>query len=241
MMLFYSLGNCKMNNRVDIAGPYLALVLVLSVRLISSSCNSDVGPAGDSDCFLDSPSYSQYQCGTCLSNQYIQQKSSGKLRCRNSTSVFCYYQCMLEVHGRDSGQVYDDCLCAAGSVVKPSRLSPDCLSPNGTDCTWYRRCLAVQYPCAGQAAYALDYGEHFCKIYEKNLKLFSADGQKWIGAVRKCLQVQLAPVLRFCSQPPYTCDQVKQRAFDTHTPCYLKPYQGLSLCNLTCHDFLQIF
>jgi len=148
---------------------------------------------------------------------------------------------MLEVHGLDRGPVYDDCVCANGSIVNPSQLSSDCLSPNGADCTWYRRCLAVQYPCNGQAAYALDYGEHFCNLYEQNLPLFSGDGQKWIGAVRKCLQVQLAPVLRFCSQPPYTCDQVKQKAFDTHTPCYLAPYQGLSVCDLTSNDFLQIF
>jgi len=148
---------------------------------------------------------------------------------------------MLELHDLDHGTVSDDCLCTAGSVVNPSPLPPDCLSPSGTDCTWYSRCLAVQYQCDGQAGYALGYGEKFCKIYEQKLQDFSADGQIWVGAVRKCLQVQLAPVLRFCSQPAYTCDQVKQFAFSTHAKCYLDPYQGLSVCNLTCYDLLEIF
>jgi len=106
---------------------------------------------------------------------------------------------------------------------------------------WYYNCLAVQYPCDGQAGYALGYGEKFCNLYKQNLPLFSADGQTWISAVRKCLQVQLAPILRFCSQPPYTCDEVKQAAFRTHAPCYLEPYQGLSVCDLTCLDIVAIF
>jgi len=161
-----------MRNRLDIIGLYLAFVLVLSVGPISFSCTPDSGPAGGSKCILGAPYYSQYQCGTCLTNEYIQQKSSGKYHCRDMANVSCYFQCMLEMNGREAGPVHDHCLCKSGSRVNQSPLPPHCLSQSGTDCTWYRRCLAVQYPCDGQAAYALDNGEHFCSLYLKKLEVF---------------------------------------------------------------------
>jgi len=229
-----------MNTRMDIAVLYLALVLVLSMRLISSDCDPDFGPAGDTDCYQSESHFFQYQCGTCVSSQNIQRISAGNYFCPNAEK-FCYFGCMLKLYNLGSGPVLDACKCTSGSLVNPSQLPPDCFTPNVTDCTWYSRCLAAQYPCAGQAAYALDYGEHFCNLYEQNLPLFSANGQTWIGAVRNCIQDQLAPIISFCSQPSYTCDQVEQKSLDTHTLCYLEAYQGISVCDLTSLDSLRIF
>lgn len=132
----------------------LLLIAMLAGRGFSS-CDANVGPAGQAECILGTPYYFQYQCGTCLSNAYIVQKSAGKAHCRDPSATYCYYQCMLESYDLDSGPVYDDCSCDAGQPIpQPSVILPaDCYSPDGSDCTWYSRCLATRFPCTGQTDY----------------------------------------------------------------------------------------
>ncbi|CAC5401512.1 unnamed protein product [Mytilus coruscus] len=82
----------------------------------------------------------------------------------------------------------------------------------------------------------------FCNLYLQNYNDFSQEGQRWIDAVRKCLQVSLVQTLR-----PYlrlTCKDVKQLAFDSHTPCYVHPVPespSISVCNLGASDFFSVF
>lgn len=240
--------------------PFLLFVTVFPADATVAYCNPQSGPAGETVCLpypdriTDNAQYNVLE--TCMSNSYINQKTSGKFTCPNETT-YCKVLCTQELFSEERpktdempmraislgnvSHVVRACECYE-SPQKPT-LPGDCLSPDGTDCTWYRRCLAVQYPCGGQAGYALGYGERMCNLYEDRLPVFSERGQAWIGAVRKCLQVQLVPVLRPYSygHPPYTCYELKQYAFKTHIPCYLDPYQGFSVCNLSCVDFGRIF
>jgi len=205
-------------------------------------CDPDTGPAGVTDCFLGTPYYSKYQCGTCLTDAYIRQRSKGKHVCRDSRATYCYYQCMVEKHGLDSGPVYDDCLCDANVPLPqpPVILPAFCYSPDGTDCDWYSQCLAKMYDCTGQADYAIQYGEKYCKLYSQSELAFSSQALQWINAVRKCLQVALVPLLHLCREQP-TCQTIETIAFDSHVPCYLEPYQGFSVCLLPVSDWLRIF
>ena len=208
----------------------------------SQDCDPDTSPAGLTKCFLDTLYYSKYQCGTCLTDAYIRQRSEGKYGCQNSTQTYCYYPCMLEKYGIDSGPVYDDCLCKANSSLpQPSVILPShCYSPAGKDCKWYRECLAKALPCTGHAEYAISYGEKYCNRYAQTKSRFSHKAQRWIDAVRKCLQVALVPLLYFCQVKP-TCEDIRTKAFHSHVPCYVEPYPGLSVCNLEATDWINIF
>ena len=205
-------------------------------------CDPYTGPAGVTHCFLGTPYYAKYQCGTCLTNAYIEQRFKGQHQCRDTLAVHCYYQCMIERYGIDEGPVYDDCLCDASQPLpQPSVILPaDCYSPAGTDCGWYSRCLAEMFPCTGQAEYAISYGEKFCNLYTQSTLQFSQKALQWIDAARKCLQVALVPVLHLCRVQP-TCEKIKTLAFESHVPCYVEPYQGFSVCTLSPTDWARIF
>ena len=225
------------------------ILLFLSLHLArATTCDRDNGPAGVTECIQISRYNNEYQWATCLTNAYIQQKSSHQHQCTDRTRTYCWYQCMLEVYEKDSGPVSDDCSCQlSNTTAKPyagvptTSLPQECESPKGDSCDWYRNCLEKRYPCEDTSnAYAIKYAEKFCRLYGDRYSLFSPEGRKWVDAVRKCLQVSLVPILR----PWYTfsCEDIRQWAFDSHTPCYLDPDEGApSICDLDCQDFFKIF
>ena len=211
-------------------------------------CNKTSGPSGVTECIVISRYNYQYQWATCLTNAYIQQKSGHKHFCIDRNAKYCWYQCMLEVHNKNFGPVVDDCSCnVVSSTPNPytstptTSLPPACYSPPGDSCDWYRKCLEKKYPCEDTSnAYAIRYAEKFCRLYGERYSLFSSDGRKWVDGVRKCLQVSLVPLLR----PWYklSCQEIRQRAFASHTPCYLNPDKDApSICDLSCSDYLKIF
>ena len=225
------------------------ILLFLSLHLArATTCDRDNGPAGVTECIQISRYNNEYQWATCLTNAYIQQKSSHQHQCTDRTRTYCWYQCMLEVYEKDSGPVSDDCSCQlSNTTAKPyagvptTSLPQECESPKGDSCDWYRNCLEKRYPCEDTSnAYAIKYAEKFCRLYENRSSLFSPEGRKWVEAVRKCLQVSLVPILRPWYK--FSCEDIRQWAFDSHTPCYLDPDEGApSICDLDCQDFFKIF
>ena len=77
----------------------------------------------------------------------------------------------------------------------------------------------------------MSYGAKFCGLHVATAH-FSAPAAEWINAVRKCLQVELAPLLRLCRRPP-SCQEIRKTAFQSHEPCYFNPYGGFSVCQVT--------
>ncbi|KAK3082724.1 hypothetical protein FSP39_003530 [Pinctada imbricata] len=150
---------------------------------------------------------------------------------------------MIERYGKSSGPVYDDCLCKPGDVSSINQTLPSyCYSPSGTDCDWYRNCLEKRHPCDGtEASYAIKYAKKFCDLYTENYNKFSSIGKNWVDQVRMCLQVQLVPSLRPGKQQ--TCESIKELAFRSHVPCYVKPSESktLSFCNIPTKDQLKVF
>ena len=45
----------------------------------------------------------------------------------------------------------------------------------------------------------MKYATHFCVAYGRNYDQFSPLSKMWVDAVRKCLRVSLAPLLRECN------------------------------------------
>ncbi|OWF52565.1 uncharacterized protein LOC110447600 [Mizuhopecten yessoensis] len=157
---------------------------------------------------------------------------------------------MCEMNDKCNGpDVYSNCSCDPNrpqTQIETTAMSPRptlppwCFSPDGQTCSWYRECLEERYHCEGtDAAYAISYAEKFCDLYSNHYRSFSVDGQQWIDAVRKCLQVGLVPVLR-----PWvsaTCSEIKNRAFASHTNCYTGPSSGISFCSLSLGDRWKVF
>ena len=218
------------------------LFLIFMVISGTMGCDPRTGPAGLSQCFLSTPYYSKHQCGTCLTDTYIAQKSKGKYGCRDTTATYCYYQCMVESYEITEGPVYYDCLCDQNvPLPQPSEiLPPSCYSPDGTDCSWYSSCLARMFDCTGQAEYVIQYSEKACNVLRESRQNFTAKGLRWIDAARKCLQVELVPLLRLCRERP-TCQTIRKTAFDSHVPCYLSPYRGSSVCDIPKTDWEKFF
>ena len=214
------------------------------------ACDKQSGPSGTVQCIM-MPRYNyQYQWATCLTDKYIKQKSSHQHVCEDSSDIYCWYQCMLEVHSKNNGPVTKDCSCTPSqttifppiSPISPTTSLPsECYSPSGELCNWYKDCLEKKYPCeATSNAYALKFAEKFCRLYNEKKSWFSEKGQRWVDGVRKCLQVSLVPLLRPWSNP--TCQEIRKKAFASHTPCYLNPDRNVpSVCDLDCIEYNKIF
>lgn len=100
--------------------------------------------------------------------------------------------------------------------------------------------LQKRYPCDEGNSYALEFGEKFCSLYKHRYSKFNDIGQKWVDGVRKCLQVQLVPILG--PSVRYTCQQIKTNAFDTHSGCYIYPGEGKpSVCDIGLINWWRVF
>ena len=119
--------------------------------LDAAQCDAFSGPPGTTECVKFSDYY-RHQWATCITDAYIRQKSRHKHTCSDKSSTYCWYQCMLEVRGKSSGPVTEDCYCnpPALTTVSPTllpatTLSPACYSPSGGDCDWFSDCLERKY------------------------------------------------------------------------------------------------
>lgn len=221
------------------------LVLLIFVVWQSTKCNAisecNQQTVGTAFC-LNISRYTGSQWTTCLTDAYIREKSRQTHQCEGRAAI-CHYQCMLEIHQKNYGPVYSDCQCEAGKPVSTAAPLPRwCLSPDGSKCNWYRECLKQRYPCEQKddEDYAIDYAEKFCELYAKSYNEFSSNDRHWIDAVRKCLQVALVPFLR--AWQTVSCKTLKEKAFESHTPCYLNPGENaVSYCDLSLQDKWKVF
>ena len=223
------------------------LLFAFLVHHASSVCDENTGPPGSYDCVLGSD-YTDFQWATCLSDAYIKQSTSGHYQCSDQTRTYCYYQCMLDLYKIEEGPIYDVCACNPNSTVTAnpgSTLAPNCYDPTGEDCLWYINCLAERYPaCKGShAEYAINFGYKFCSLYNERSAFFTTRALAWIKAVRKCLQNKLTKLIRDFIN--VTCEELQDKAFKSHIPCYVNPNESdiviVSVCNLNPYDFFQIF
>lgn len=224
----------------------ILMVGILACCLIHPSCGTctSVSDLGQVECHLFYE-YSTYQWAACVTADYIQQVSSArgkKHRCLGKSAAQCLYPCMKESHNTDNGTVLSPCRCSGpASPTNLSSLTPQCFSPPGNSCQWYRQCLNKRYNCAGtRYDYAIGYGKKFCELFGTGYDQFGSIAREWIDATRKCLQVELVSFLRPWVKA--TCMDVYDGAFSTHPGCYLEPAEGApSICHLPCTDLWKIF
>ncbi|CAF4455417.1 unnamed protein product [Rotaria sp. Silwood2] len=148
---------------------------------------------------------------------------------------------MREVYYLEGDLVIDTCACNDSSLIPASTLPTECLSPDGSSCDWYKNCLEREYSCQGTPTeHVLTYATAFCELYTKHKDIFSGQAQQWINDARKCLQMALVPFVRpFLN---YNCQAIRDKAFTSYKPCYLRPYpEAASICHMTRRDWLRVF
>ena len=221
---------------LTIAGILLVCVPKFSLQQTCSSGDD----LGQTECVLITlPSYDTHQWATCVTEDYMKRASSGRYSCYLDTDTQCWYQCMLEIYNAVGGSVNDECRCTPGEMLpnNKSRLPAECYSPGDT-CEWYEDCLEKHYSCRGtDDGYAIEYALKFCNLFTHNSGDFSDSGQRWIGKVRECLQVELVPALRLWVN--YTCADIRRLGFASHPGCYTNV--SPSICELGCVDVIKAF
>lgn len=223
----------------------IIFLIVFHVSRVRAECSKNAGPSGTIECIQISRYNNEYQWATCLTDTYIKAKSGTEHRCSDETAAYCYYQCMLELYDVNSGPVEGCCKCQQGQEYTSTDLTlpSSCYSPSGTDCGWYENCLEKKYKCKGtDDDYAMEFAIKFCKLYNEYFSWFSSRAQIWVNSVRKCLQVALVPIIRpWCTK---SCKEIKQIAFDSHVPCYVRPNRqdlSISICNLNRINLFIVF
>ena len=105
-----------------------------------------------------------------------------------------------------------------------SVLASECSHlPN--DCEYYL-CIAREKSC-NDSSYPVKFGHRFCMRYQERMNTFSLEGWKWVEDVRRCL---IRDMNNF--EENLSCSELKQRAFQSHVPCYLES----GFCSLSVRD-----
>ena len=90
-------------------------ITTLYMYNVAAQCNSFLGPSGGKEC-LKLSGYNGYQWMTCRRDSFIRKISNNQHSCSSPLSIYCYYQCMLEVYGKESGDVTGSCKCSPGDT-----------------------------------------------------------------------------------------------------------------------------
>lgn len=213
-----------------------------------TQCDVITGPVGvKNECIsLSRPYYDGRQWATCVTKRYATERLGGggnySYLSNNCSANYCWLPCMLEAFDSLGPSVEDVCRCSPSdeTIRNNGTLPPSCYDPDGSSCDWYSNCLEAKYPCRGTGAgYAIEFGMKYCRLFERKLLRFSALGQQWLIAVKKCLQVSLVPLLWRHTRP--TCMEIRRTAFLSHVSCWLHPSQGVpSICSLPPSDKVSL-
>lgn len=166
-------------------------------------------------------------CICCNGGTYIHEQVPAGRGYTTSCACHVYNYC-------DRARRIPDVPTRPAPVTTPSPALTACRSPTGDSCSWYRDCLNRFIPCPQSSSdeYALNYGNNYCTKYENNLSKFSSKAQKWIGKVKKCLQLALKQYIG----NDISCGNLKVEAFDSHTKCYVDS----GFCELPLSDYVEI-
>ena len=123
-----------MKNTLSFAIFLVTIAIFYSYNGVAATCDPFSGPRGGRHC-VKLQGYNDYQWMTCRSNIYIKLISRNKHQCAFSFVTYCYYQCMLEKYGKESGAVTGSCRCSSGpnSTPPPQSTNPRIASTKSPD------------------------------------------------------------------------------------------------------------
>ncbi|XP_076108542.1 uncharacterized protein LOC143076606 [Mytilus galloprovincialis] len=229
---------------VQKAGIAIIIFGLITICLGFRKCNPDNGPSGVYDC-VPLKGYDLPQYATCLTNAYAEMKTNYRYACGKNLygirPTYCWYQCMVELHDMDNGQVKNDCACNLGQHVTkyPGYISTThspipgrCHTPTGYDCLWFSTCLNSKYSCHGRDyKVVIELGSNICNFASKTKEKISENGSLWYESAQKCFQVQMAPVLKQWLH--LNCSTVENKATSVRNQCLTEPLGVISLCDLS--------
>ncbi len=112
-----------------------------------------------------------------------------------------------------------------------SQCAIDALAFEGCGACDYYRCREQEDAC-GPDGYHLGFGYHYCNAFRLIAERHaSPEAQGWLSRVRRCLIETLDR-----DETEGDCNQLKERAFDSHVECYVKT----GFCDLPLSDWLLV-
>jgi len=126
------------------------------------------------------------------------------------------------------------------SIIDTQANIGNCLTPIQKDCSFYESCIENSNEC-GETGYAIGYGKKYCEKF-LNYNFTRRRGQVWVESALSCLQKSLIPI--YMNPMSYTCQEIRESAFNAHPNCYLDPDKknsSISVCWLPLIDLIQIF
>lgn len=82
--------------------PLGTVLFIAGFSKVLCICDRNNGPVGEPEC-VRLNGYNGKQWATCLTDDYIQSNSFGTIKCEDRQTKYCYYQCMVELHGMNDG------------------------------------------------------------------------------------------------------------------------------------------
>ncbi|XP_028396523.1 uncharacterized protein LOC114520456 isoform X2 [Dendronephthya gigantea] len=225
---------------------------------VVDGCDSLFGYGTGSVSCVKLDGYSGYQIAACRSKSYVERKSKGKHSC-GPFGIYsaCYYQCMLDLYGKEAGEVYKKCRCdptksespaypssegitpSSPEPITPFTVPSSCYTPDANNCTWYKQCLNRAFPsCDNDNKETIKFLTEFCSFNQKKLSVLSSRGNQWLEATVKCVKRKLTPLLASDEQVK-NCEDIRTTVMERYSQCYREPKSRF--CDLSEDERLGLF
>ena len=134
------------------------------------------------------------------------------------------------------GPEHPDTLLNMGNLASTYNVKAnECSDPPYGHCSFYADCLEARYHC-GPDGYPIGYGLKYSEKFKVEHSKLSTQGQAWMMNTMKCLQDTLIPEGTGGVDAVKTCNELRDKAFDSHARCYLEN----GLCALSPSDWLAV-
>lgn len=114
-------------------------------------------------------------------------------------------------------------------------LPGGCLSPKGTDCNYYDKCLNSLHDCPEVTSVMKPKCDEYLALESK----LSKNSTAWSKTTRQCIQKKISDKVLNPQGASFSCDDVSTTFYDEHIDCYLNG-GAVSFCSLPPVDKLTI-
>ena len=181
----------------------------------------------------------QFQWRSYVTNDFAKQATMDAVECPDKNE-FCYINCttMLPYQKLFMQKRFHSQLCWCHPNNVQSKLPSECYHPSGKSCTWWADCFGSRVNQVCKEPKFANFLHYMCNDIDKKISVLSGIGQKWSAAVKRCLQIRMAPVVT--SPNNFTCSDFQEIGYYSHVNCYMHPHNGPSYCSLPLLDRLKL-
>ncbi|KAK3104594.1 hypothetical protein FSP39_005827 [Pinctada imbricata] len=211
------------------------IILFLAMLFQHTGANCDRSMEGYTNCM----SYADdYQWAVCLSDAKIQSLSKSEHYCRDRSTGYCWYPCMLLMTSKETFNVQKACKCDKDSdTLRKSAVDVDCYFPQTDKCDWYGRCTSST--CFTDLATEVSILEDICSTFLRIKHKLSVYGNFFIQGVDMCLKKALHTLVYPGSN--IKCNEIKREFYSKLSHCLTISDSALNIQELESSDFVLLY